>query len=96
MAVPAFALLLFAGHKVIGPDESYNRLLDCPTSWLGGASIPAARFLASDPMTSTVLRVEADPLPRQRDVATTLTPEARIRSVFAQFGPGERRAAHPA
>jgi hypothetical protein len=96
IAVSALALLLFAGHRLIGPDESYSQLVDCPTSWLGGAAIPAARFLAQDPMTSTVLRADLDSFPRQRDVATTLTPEARIRSVFAQFGPRERRAVHPA
>jgi len=95
IAVPALALLLFVGHALIGPDESYSRMADCPTSWLGGAAIPAARFLAPDPITASVLRADPDTVPRERVVATMLTPEARIRSVFAQFGPRERRPAHP-
>jgi len=94
IAVQALALLLFVGHALIGPDES--QLAAYPKSWLGGAAIPAARFLASDPMTSVVLRTDPDPARAERDVATTLTPEARIRSVFAQFEPRERRPAHPA
>ena len=93
IAVQALALLLFVGHALIGPDES--PLAAYPKSWLGGAAIPAARFLAADSMTTAILGADPYPAPLERDVAT-LTPEARIRSVFAQFGPRERRPAHPA
>jgi hypothetical protein len=93
IAVPALALLLFVGERLVGPDESYDRLADCPSSWLGGAVIPAARFLAQDSMTAAVLRVDAEALPAARDLAAAPTPDARIRNVFAQFGPRERRPA---
>jgi hypothetical protein len=96
IAVQALALLLFVGHALIGPDESDSQLVNYPKSWLGGAAIPAARFLAKDSMTSVVLRTDPDSAREERDVATTLTPEARIRSVFAQFEPRERRLARPA
>ena len=93
IAVPALALLLIVGNHVFGPDESYRQLAAAiPTSWLGVA-IPDGRFIAKDPMTghASLADVEAN-LFAQRQLSD-LTPEARIRSVFAQFEPGARRRA---
>ncbi len=93
MAVPALALLLFVSHTVFGPDESFRRLTTTPRSWLGGSEIPAERFIAKHLIAASASYAGQDPASfRQTDVGY-LTPEARIRTVFAQFEPrGPRRA----
>ena len=88
IAVQALALCLFVGHADLGPVEGYGRSTD-PSSWLGGASVPAERFLAIYPITGSA----SGSLPLERAAARDLTPQARIRDVFAQFAPGERRRA---
>jgi hypothetical protein len=93
IAMPALAMLLFVSHTVFGSDESYRHLTSSPTSWLGGVEIPAERFIAKDLITGGVSGADKDPpLLGQKSVGD-LTPKARIRSVFAQFEPGERRRA---
>ncbi len=93
IAVPALALLLFVSHTVFGPDESFRRLTTSPTSWLGGSEIPAERFIAKHPIAAGASYADEGPASfRQADVGY-LTPEARIRTVFALFEPrGPRRA----
>ncbi|MDR3644563.1 MAG: hypothetical protein P4M02_05765 [Clostridia bacterium] len=93
IAVPALALLLFVSHTFFGPDESYRRLTTNPKSWLGGAEIPAERFIAKDLITGCASSADKDPPPIKQEGVGDLTPEARIRSVFAQFEPSERRRA---
>jgi len=85
IAVQALALFLFVGHAFLGADEGYGR----PTgsSWLGAASVPDERFLAKDSMAGSASGL----LQLERTAAIDLTPQSRIRDVFAQFVPGERR-----
>ena len=91
MAVPALALLLFVSHTVFGPDESFRRLTTTPGSWLGGSEIPAERFIAKHLIAGSASYADEDPLSFRQ--TRYLTPEARIRTVFAQFEPrGPRRA----
>jgi hypothetical protein len=93
IAMPALAMLLFVSHTFFGPDESYRRLTTSPTSWLGGAEIPAERFIAKDLITSSASCADKDPSPLGQKSVGDLTPEARIRGVFAQFESVERRRA---
>lgn len=93
IAVPALALLLLASNSVFGPGESYRQQATGPKSWLGWVSIPAERFLAKDPVTGSVYEADADASVIAQPHPGDMTPEARIRSVFAQFEPGARRRA---
>ena len=93
IAVPALALLLFVSDTFFGPDESYRRITTIPKSWLGGVEIPAVRFIAKDLITGSASCADKDPPPLGQEGVGDLTPEARIKSVFAQFEPGERRRA---
>jgi hypothetical protein len=93
IAMPALAMLLFFSHTFFGPDESYRHLATSPTSWLGVVEIPAERFIAKDLITGDVSGADKDPPPLGQKSVGDLTPKARIRSVFAQFEPGERRRA---
>jgi hypothetical protein len=94
VAVPALAVLLFVSHSFLGPDESYREVTVGPRSWLG-VTIPDARFLAKDLITGRASTVDVDAevqSPAERRVSD-LTPEARIKGVFAQFVPSVRRRA---
>jgi len=93
IAMPALAMLLFVSHTFFSPDESYRHLTTNPKSWLGGVEIPAERFIAKDLITGSASGAGEDPSPLGQTSASDLTPEARIRSVFAQFEPGGRRRA---
>lgn len=84
-------LLLFVSHSFLGPDESYRQSTIGPTSWLGAVQVPAARFLAKDSITGSVSRFYVVGVSLEQESAGGLTPEARIRTVFAQFVPGVRR-----
>jgi hypothetical protein len=86
IAVQALALFLFVGHAFLGPDEGYGRPAGL-NSWLGAASVPDERFLAKGTMAGSA----SGPVQLERTAAMDLTPQARIRDVFAQFVPGERR-----
>jgi hypothetical protein len=94
IAVPALAVLLFVSHVLLGPDESYRELTIGPKSWLG-AAIPDARFIAKDLMTGRASNadVDADAQPLEQSQLSDLTPQARIKGVFAQFVPNGRRGA---
>ena len=93
IAVPALALLLFVSHGVFGPDESFRRLTTSPRTWLGGSEIPAERFIAKHPIAASASYADEGPAAFRQTDAGYLTPEARIRTVFAQFEPrGPRRA----
>jgi hypothetical protein len=93
IAVQFLALLLFVSHTFLGPDESYRQSAIGPTSWLGAVSVPAERFLAKDPITGSVSGANVVSAALRDISAGDLTPEARIRSVFAQFVSGVRRPA---
>ncbi|WP_298253507.1 hypothetical protein [Bradyrhizobium sp.] len=89
IAVPVVAALLFVSHIIFGPDESCR--LPAITSWLGAVQVPDERFLATDSFTgraSDVVNAPSEDVP-----AADLTPQARIRTVFAQFVPRVRRSA---
>jgi hypothetical protein len=96
IAMPALATLLFVSHTFFGPDESYGHLTTNPKSWLGGVEIPAERFIAKELFTGSASGADEDLSPLGQRSVGDLTPEARIRSVFAQFEPGGRRRARPA
>src|ERR1700719_671827 len=90
IAMPAVAVLLFGRHTFFGPDESYRHLTINPKSWLGGVEIPGERFIAKDLITGRASGADEDLAPLGQKSVGDLTPEARIRSVFAQFEPGGR------
>lgn len=89
IAVPILGLLLFFSHAFLGPDESPSII--GPTSWLGGMPIPAARFIAKDSITGSAYGTNAVGVPLEHVSVRDLSPQARIRSVFAQFASGGRR-----
>lgn len=91
ISVPLLAMLLFLSHTFLGTDES--QLTVVPTSWLGGVPVPAVRFIAKDPMTGSASGGNVLSAPSEQASARDLSPEARIRSVFAQFVSGGRRPA---
>ena len=93
IAMPALAMFLFVSHTFFGPDESSRHLTTSPKSWLGGVEIPAERFIAKDLITGSASGANEDPSPLGQKSAGDLTPDARIRSVFAQFEAGGRRRA---
>jgi len=93
IAVPALAVLLFVSHIFLGPDESNSQWTAGPKSWLGGAAVPAERFIAKDLITGSASVASVDVCLLEQASAGELTPKARIRSVFAQFVPGGRRPA---
>ena len=90
IAVPALVALLFVSHTLFGPDET--QLTSVPTTWLGGGTFPAERFIAKDLMTGRAY-VDEVSLSLAQKPASELTPQARISSVFAQFGSGGTRSA---
>jgi hypothetical protein len=91
VAVPVLAALLFVSHTFFGSDESQS--ISAPKTWLGGVTIPAERFLAKDSIAGRTSNANEDSLSLNQTPTSTLTPQARIRSVFAQFGPGGIRSA---
>jgi hypothetical protein len=93
IAVAVLSLLLFAGHSFFAPDDSYRHLTTNTRSWLGGVEIPAERFIAKDLITGGASGADEDPSSLGQKRVSDLTPEARIRSVFAQFELGGRRRA---
>jgi hypothetical protein len=90
IAVPALAALLFVSHTFFGPDDS--QLISAPKTWLGSVTIPAGRFIAKDLIAGRASNADEDPLSLEQKSTTELTPQARIRSVFAQFGPSGVRS----
>jgi hypothetical protein len=91
IAVQFLALLLFISHSLIGPDQSYREPAIGPASWLGAVWIPPERLLADAPITGAVSAADAFGSALTEASVRDLTPEARIRGVFAQFVSGVRR-----
>ncbi len=91
VAVPALAALLFVSHAYFGSDEIQS--MSVPTTWLGGVTIPAGRFIAKELIAGRASKADEDSLSLEQKPAIDLTPQARIRSVFAQFGPSSIRSA---
>ena len=90
LAVTALVMFLFISNAFFGPAESEG-IKDSTTSgrpWMGAD--PAERWLAKDSITTGGSWMGAQPAPAKRRFST---PAARIREVFAQFVPGERRRA---
>ena len=89
LAVPILVLCLLISAAVFGPDEHAMPSSAISSDWIGADALPAARWLATESFVTGGPRVTADRPSgghrRDRDV----TPQARIRSVFAQFVPGE-------
>jgi hypothetical protein len=93
IAVPILALMLFVSHTLIGPDEGDRQSTIGLTSWLGGVPVPAERFLAKDSITGRAAGANEANASSEQVSAGDVTPEARIRGVFAQFASGGRRPA---
>jgi hypothetical protein len=96
VAVPAlaallFVALLFVSHAYFGSDEIPS--MSVPTTWLGGVTFPAERFIAKQLIAGRASNADEDSLSLEQKPASELTPQARIRSVFAQFGPSGARSA---
>ena len=92
LAVTALVMFLFISNAFLGPAESEG-IKDSTTSgrpWIGTDPVPAERWLAKDSITTGGSWMGAQPAPAKRRFST---PAARIREVFAQFVPGERRRA---
>jgi hypothetical protein len=90
IAVPALAALLFVSHAYFGSDEIQS--MSVPTTWLGGVTIPAERFIAKELIAGRASNADEEPLSLEQKPTSELTPQARIRSVFAQFGPSGVRS----
>jgi hypothetical protein len=91
ITVPVLVALLFVSHTFFGPDES--QLISVPTTWLGGGTFPAERFIAKDLIAGRASPADEASLPPAQEPLSRLTPQQRIRSVFAQFGPNGGRSA---
>jgi hypothetical protein len=91
VAVPTLAALLFVSHTYFGSDESQS--ISAPKTWLGGVTIPAERFIAKDLIAGRASNTDKDSPSLEQKPPNELTPQARIRSVFAQFGPSVVRSA---
>jgi len=91
IAVQFLALLLFVSHTFIGPDQSYREPVIAPASWLGAVSIPPERLLAEAPITGAVFSANVFGAALKEASVRSLTTEARIRGVFAQFVSAGRR-----
>jgi hypothetical protein len=91
VAVPALAALLFVSHAYFGSDEIPS--MSIPRTWLGGATFPAERFIAKELIAGRASKGDEDSLSLEQKPTRELTPQARIRSVFAQFGPSGARSA---
>jgi hypothetical protein len=84
------AALLFVSHAYFGSDEIQS--MSVPTTWLGGVTIPAERFIAKELIAGRASNADEEPLSLEQKPTSELTPQARIRSVFAQFGPSGVRS----
>jgi hypothetical protein len=91
VAVPTLAALLFVSHVYLGSDEIQS--MSVPRTWLGGVTIPAERFIAKELIAGRASKADEDSSSLEQKPASELTPQARIRSVFAQFGPSGARSA---
>ena len=90
IAVPALAALLFVSHAYFGSDEIQS--MSVPTTWLGGVTIPAERFIAKELIAGRASNADEEPLSLEQKPTSELTPQARIRCAFAQFGPSGVRS----
>ena len=89
LAVPLLVLSLLVSAAVFGPGEQAVPSTAVSRDWIGADSLPAARWLAKQSFVTGGPQVVADrPFAAHRP-DRDLTPQARIRSVFAQFVPGE-------
>jgi hypothetical protein len=91
VAVPALAALLFVSHAYFGSDEIQS--MSVPRTWLGGVTIPAERFIAKELIAGRASNADEDSSSLEQKPASELTPQARIRSVFSQFGSSGARSA---
>ena len=93
ITVPVLVVLLFVSHVFFGPDETYQPSTIRRTSWLGAVQVPEERFLAKDSFTGRASHADVASASLEQVSSGNLTPQARIRTVFAQFVSGMRRPA---
>lgn len=94
LAIAAFVAFLYVSHACLGPDESdaIKHSLTSRQSWLDADAVPAERWLAKDSITTAgPFWPGMEQAPSERGFARYGSPAARVRQVFAQFVPGERK-----
>jgi hypothetical protein len=91
VSVPALAVLVFVSHAYFGSDDRQS--ISAPSSWLGAVAIPAERLIAKDLIAGRVSKVDDESPVLEHTPPSELTPQARIRSVFSQFGANGLRSA---
>jgi hypothetical protein len=90
IAVPGLAALLFVSHMFYGSDD--REFISTPSSWLGAVTIPPERYIAKDLIAGRASNTDASNLPSLQQPTSQLTPQQRIRGVFAQFSPSGSRS----
>jgi len=91
ISVPALAVLVFVSHAYFGSDDSQS--MSSPKSWLGAVTIPAERLISKDLIAGPASKAGDESPVLQHSPASELTPQARIRGVFSQFGTSGPRSA---
>jgi hypothetical protein len=91
ISVPALAVLVFVSHAYFGSEDSQP--ISTPTSWLGAVTIPAERLIAKDLITGRASKARDESSLSEEAPPSELTPQARIRGVFSQFGANSLRSA---
>ncbi|HLG81459.1 MAG TPA: hypothetical protein VKY22_10610 [Bradyrhizobium sp.] len=93
LAVPALIVCLLISSALFGPDERAAASVAVSSTWIGADSLPTARWIAKDSFVTGGPRVAAERPAGEHRRERDVTPEARIKGVFAQFVPGE--SGHP-
>lgn len=93
LAVPTLIVCLLISDALFGPDERMTPSVTVSGTWIGAGSLPAARWLAKDSFVTGGPHVVADRSSGEHRRERDVTPQARIKGVFAQFVPGESRRA---
>ena len=89
LAVPALIVCLLISDAVFGPDERAAPPVAVSRTWIGADSLPAARWIAQDSFVTGEPRVATEQPSAEQLREKDVTPQARIKRVFAQFVPGE-------
>jgi hypothetical protein len=90
IAVPGLAALLFVSHTFYGSDD--RQFISTPSSWLGAVTIPPERYIAKGSIAGPASNSDDSILPPVPRPSSQLTPQQRIRGVFAQFSPSDGRS----
>jgi len=89
LAVPMLVVSLLVSAAVFGPGEQNVPSTAASRDWIGADGPSAARWLAKESFATGGPQVALEPPSGALRPGRDITPRARIRSVFAQFVPGE-------